>query len=227
MKNRVIKAMTAGVLAVMLSVATVCAGPSITAGVTVPEEYSRITEESGVTDAQGNPVKEGTIEVIPTTDKETGETTTIITDVGEEVKTQIEAINDAIKEAAEKNDMTSFTKEMEKIVDEEQIVYKDKDDTFDVKTCAPLVKVNDVVVRDADGNVVEGAKNVDVKIEVPNLTKAIKAEGIRIMHYNIELGKWVVIKPEVDYDNKTLSFHLDVVGPIMVVYDPEMVETAE
>lgn len=219
MKNRLIKTMTAGVLAAMLSVSAVCAAPSITAGVTVVEQ--QITAESGITDAKGNPVTAGTIEVMAVKNEES-KVTEIITPVSEEVKTQIETINNAIQEAAEKGDMKAYTEAIKTIVEEKQVEYADTNDTFKVENCAPLTSIQDVVVRDADGNVVEGAKNVDVKIEIPNLTEAIK--DIRILHYDTELEKWVVIEPEVDYETKTLKFHLDVSGPIMVVYDPETVE---
>lgn len=219
MKNRLIKTMTAGVLAAVLSVSAVWAAPSITAGVTVVDK--EITADSGITDAQGTPVTSGTIEVVKTVNDET-KATEIITPVKEEVKAQIETINNAIQEAAEKGDMKAYTEAIRTIVEEKQVEYADTTDTFKVENCAPLTNIQDVVVKDADGNVVEGAKNVDVKIEVPNLTKAIK--DIRILHYDIEKEKWVVIEPEIDYETKTLKFHLDVVGPIMVVYDPETVE---
>lgn len=224
MKNKLIKVMTAGVLAAMLTVSTVCAAPSVAATVTVVEQ--EITADSGITDAQGAPVTAGTIEVAATMNEDTKETE-IITPMKEEVKTQIETINKAIVEAAEKGDMTAYKEAMKQMVEEKQIVYADENDDFDVENSVPLVNVHVVVVKDTDGNVVEGAKNVDVKIEVPNLTEAIK--DIRILHYDIEKEKWVVIEPEIDYVNKTLKFHLDVVGPIMVVYDPETVEetTAE
>lgn len=224
MKNKLIKVMTAGVLAAMLTVSTVCAAPSVAATVTVVEQ--EITADSGITDAQGAPVTAGTIEVAATMNEDTKETE-IITPMKEEVKTQIETINKAIVEAAEKGDMTAYKEAMKQMVEEKQIVYADENDDFDVENSVPLVNVHVVVVKDTDGNVVEGAKNVDVKIEVPNLTESIK--DIRILHYDIEKEKWVVIEPEIDYVNKTLKFHLDVVGPIMVVYDPETVEetTAE
>ena len=219
MKNRLTKTMTAGVLAAMLSVSAVWAAPSITAGVTVVEQ--QITADSGITDAQGAPVTAGTIEVVKTVNDET-KATEIITPVKEEVKVQIETINNAIQEAAEKGDMKAYTEAIKTIVEEKQVEYADTNDTFKVENGAPLTGIQDIVVRDADGNVVEGAKNVDVKIEIPNLTEAIK--DIRILHYDTELEKWVVIEPEVDYETKTLKFHLDVSGPIMVVYDPETVE---
>lgn len=219
MKNRLIKTMTAGVLAAMLSVSAVWAAPSITAGVTVVEQ--QITADSGITDANGNAVTAGTIEVMAVKNEDT-KVTEIITPVKEEVKAQMETINNAIQEAAEKGDMKAYTEAIKTIVEEKQIEYADTNDTFKVEDCAPLTSIQDIVVRDADGNVVEGAKNVDVKIEIPNLTEAIK--DIRILHYDIELEKWVVIEPEVDYETKTLKFHLDVVGPVMVVYDPETVE---
>ena len=219
MKNKFIKMMTAGVLAAMLTVSSVMAAPSIGAAVTVVE--GTITEVSGVTDAEGNPVLAGTIEVIPIKDEET-EVTEIITPVSEEVKIKIEEINEIIEKAAKTEKFDEFTKAMKEIVEEKLFEYADKNDSFDVETCLPLTKIHDVVVRDAAGNIVEGARNLDIKIEVQNLTKALK--DIRILHYNIDKEKWIVIEPEVDYEAKTLTFHLDVVGPIMVVYNPENVE---
>lgn len=219
MKKQFVKVTTAGALAAMLTFSSVLAAPSITASVTAVE--TEITEASGVTDAQGNPVVAGSIEVISIKDEDT-EDTKIYTPVSEEVKVQIETINESIQNALESGDQKEYQAAIEELSASDKIEYADETDTFDVAESVPLTKIHDVVVRDADGNIVEKARNVDVKIEVQNLTENIK--DIRVLHYNIDKDKWVVIEPEIDYEAKTLSFHLDVVGPIMVVYNPEAVD---
>ena len=217
MKNKFIKMMTAGVLAAMLTVSPVMAAPSVGIAVTVVE--SEITEESGILDAEGNPVTAGTIEVIPVQD-ETTKVIEIFTKVTDFIKKQIETINTVIDKAVESGNMEEFAAEMKKMVDEKQIEYADPTDTFDVETCLPLTKIHDVVVRDANGNIVEDAQNVDVKVEVQNLTDSMKE--VRVIHHNPQkIDKWTVIKPETDYKEKTLSFHLDKTGPLMFVYQPE------
>lgn len=220
MKNKFLKVMTAGVLAAMLSVSAVSAAPSIAAAITVVKPT--ITADSDITDAKGNPVTAGTIEVVAVSTDTTKEPE-IITPVSEEVKTQIKEIINAIKEAVETGSMETYKEAMKQIVESKQIEFSDTEDKFDVAKSVPLTNIHDVVVKDADGNVVEGAKNVDVEVEIPNLTESIK--DIRIMYYNIETSKWVIVEPEIDYETKTLKFHMDVVGPIMVVYDPDTVVT--
>ncbi len=217
MKRRLLKILSAWVLSAVLTVSGVYAAPSIGAGVTVVE--SQITEASGVTDAQGNPVSEGWIEVFPVEDEER-KVIEITTKVTEEVRTQIEKVNEAIDKAAETGNMNVFKEEIKKMIKEEQIEYADPEDTFDVEACLPLTKIHDVVVKDAAGNIIEGAKNVDVKVEVQNLTEEMR--DIRVLHHNIHKEKrWTVIKPEVDYKEKTLFFHLEEVGPLMIVYNPK------
>lgn len=216
MKSKLMKRIIVGTVAAMLMVTSVCAAPSVTNKVVAVEQKMTVTTETGkvVENAVLTvvPVKEAAIE------GEEKKEVVIINEIPEEAKEQVEMLSSAMDVAIEKADPEEFTKVILEMVKEEQIELQDETDTFNIDNMKPLTEIYDLVLMDENGNVIQDVKDVDVKLEVQSLVEDMGE--VRIMHYETELEKWVIIIPEVDYESKTLEFHVVNPGPIMVVYEP-------
>lgn len=90
---------------------------------------------------------------------------------------------------------------------------------LDVSSLKLLTQIQDLVVRDADGNLVKDAKNVKVTWEVPNLTDGLG--DVYVIHYSTVRNVWEIIKPDqVDFANKTITATFADLSPVGVVYVP-------
>lgn len=89
----------------------------------------------------------------------------------------------------------------------------------DVSSLKLLTQIQNLVVRDADGNLVKDAKNVKVTWEVPNLTDGLG--DVYVIHYSTVRNVWEIIKPDqVNFANKTITATFADLSPVGVVYVP-------
>lgn len=87
-----------------------------------------------------------------------------------------------------------------------------------LKDLNALTKVQDLVLRDAEGNVVKG-KNVKITWEVPNLTADLGT--VYVLHFSTVRNVWEVITPDaVDLKAKTVTATFPDLSPVAVVYTP-------
>lgn len=90
---------------------------------------------------------------------------------------------------------------------------------FDLAKANVLTEVQDLVARDADGNVLKDVKNITVTWEVPNLTQGIG--DVHVLHFSTVRNVWEVLTPsKVDYENKTLTTTFPDLSPVAVIYTP-------
>lgn len=245
MKKKVSNRIILLMIGLSLIVSTVFAAQSVTSQVTVVEQNVTVNTSTGAVIKDAVLIVVTTVETKIDDVGNTKNETVIVNKIPVQAEKQVVTFNDIIKKAAEKSaeilkeiDNSSkseneIQKKQEKIkkeaeqefkkiviqmVQEKQIELQDKNDTFMIEQMLPLTEVHDVILEDADGNIITDAKNVDVKIEVQSLVENMGE--VRIMHYDVELEKWVIINPEVNFEAKTLKFHLENPGPIMVVYEP-------
>ena len=96
---------------------------------------------------------------------------------------------------------------------------------LDVSSLKLLTQIQDLVVRDANGNLVKDAKNVKVTWEVPNLTNGLG--DVYVIHYSTVRNVWEIIKPDqVDFSNKTITATFADLSPVGVVYVPSTSQPA-
>lgn len=89
----------------------------------------------------------------------------------------------------------------------------------DVSSLKLLTQIQNLVVRDADENLVKDAKNVKVTWEVPNLTDGLG--DVYVIHYSTVRNVWEIIKPDqVNFANKTITATFADLSPVGVVYVP-------
>ena len=82
-----------------------------------------------------------------------------------------------------------------------------------------LTQLQDLTVKDANGNVMTDATNVTVTWEVPNLKTGIGKEAV--LHYSTVRNVWEVLDPSnVNYENKTITCNFKDLSPVAVIYVP-------
>lgn len=96
---------------------------------------------------------------------------------------------------------------------------------LDVSSLKLLTQIQDLVVRDANGNLMKDAKNVKVTWEVPNLTNGLG--DAYVIHYSTVRNVWEIIKPDqVDFSKKTITATFADLSPVGVVYVPSTSQVA-
>lgn len=94
------------------------------------------------------------------------------------------------------------------------------DDGITLEHVSMLTSVQNLELRDKDGNVIKDAKDVTMTWEVPNLSEEVGV--VRVLHYSTVRNVWELLVPEsVDYANKTITVNFPDLSPVAVVYVPK------
>lgn len=82
-----------------------------------------------------------------------------------------------------------------------------------------LSEFSNLVVRDAEGKILENAKNVTVTWTVPNLTANA---DVLVLHYSVARDVWETIVPKsVDVTNGTVTAFFEDLSPVAVIHIPK------
>lgn len=82
-----------------------------------------------------------------------------------------------------------------------------------------LTNLQNLVARNADGEIIENAKNVKITWEVPNLTAN---NDVYVLHYSTVRNVWEIITPEaVDVAKGTVTAVFPDLSPVAVIHTPK------
>lgn len=200
------KKVMAGVLTatMLMSPASVWAGPSITDKVVVVEDSVGkyfVTEK----------IEES--EVFKTIEEESKELSNLIKDINEskkgmkEFKEELNSMIQALE--TEDSNLTEEVKEMKETLDKVLKEIEEKNLDFLTGFMSLEKEENAEIEKNEDGN-------YDVKIQVPIITEQIK--DVNILYYEKEKKIWDLIEPEeVDVEKQTVEFEIEDFSLISVV----------
>lgn len=170
--------------------------------VTTVSALGSVTKNGAISDTiviDGKPVEKGSVKAVFNTEFTTKEVAAVV----------VEAINALNENPANLQEVLKNAK-----------VELPSDDGVTLEHVNMLTSVQNLELRDKDGNIIKDAKNVQMTWEVPNLSEEVGV--VRVLHYSTVRNVWELLVPDsVDFANKTISVTFPDLSPVAVVYVPK------